>query len=176
VIPKPHQKHPILWPQHILQKNFQVVLMFLQEMLLAPARIHNQSQRQRHIHATRKIRDLLRHGIFVNLEVFLRQVIHQPAIRIPNGKRHRHQVYIYPNRFLRPAHRAHETRQCRNHRRHPSAHTSPHSAVANLPTYAHPACFVHSSIANPLTPSPPGYKLPPTTMPAAKHQKGPGNR
>ena len=100
MIPKANQQNPVLRPQDLLQKNFQVLLVLLSELILAPAHIHNQRQRQRQICAPRKKLDLLRHRIFQQLHILPLQAFHQLPLRIPRRERHIHQLHIHLDRSL----------------------------------------------------------------------------
>jgi hypothetical protein len=63
----------VLWPKDILKEHFQVVLVLLGEMILAAASIHDQSQGERHIGASREESNLLSNRVFKNLEIVLGQ-------------------------------------------------------------------------------------------------------
>ena len=102
VIPKANQKHAILRPQDLLQKNFQSLLMRLIEMALALASIHNQPERKRHIRAPRKKRNRLRHSILKYLHIVLSKRSNKSPRRIPRRKTNINKIHLNANRRLRP--------------------------------------------------------------------------
>src|SRR6266403_5993897 len=133
MVPKRHEKCPILWPQHFLQEYFQVLLVLLCKMVLASAHIHDQPQRQRNVRALRKKRDLLWRRVLEYLNVFLCEALHQRSARIPHRERHVHQIYRNMNRLLTERQPATQIHQQGTKQRHTSATRWPPPLFHEIP-------------------------------------------
>ncbi len=117
MVPKAHQEDPVLRPQHIPQKGFEIARVLLHKVILAAADIDDQSQRKRYTLRLREVRDLLRGTVFEHLHLVVRHSIHQRSRRVAHRKRDADEVYLYPQRILRRAMQAQQPRQ--QHRQHP---------------------------------------------------------
>jgi hypothetical protein len=103
VVAKTDQERAVFRSQNILQKNFQVMLVLLGKPILASAEVHNQSERQGHIHATGKEGDFLRDGVLENLDIILGEIVDQCSSGIPRSKSNVHEPDVNSDRLLGPA-------------------------------------------------------------------------
>src|ERR1700722_11942667 len=71
MIPKTNRKRLIIRLQHLVQKRLNVLLMFLNELVLTPALIDDQPDAQRKLVVMREETNLLGHSILNNREVAL---------------------------------------------------------------------------------------------------------
>jgi hypothetical protein len=79
--------------------------MALDEVLLAAADIRDQGQGEGHVQAARKERNALWNAVFEHLEIVLRQVARQRAMRVAHCKGHVHQVDVHADARLIRGHR-----------------------------------------------------------------------
>ena len=83
---------------HLPQKRLNVLLMLFDKLVLTPAHIDDQPDAQRKLIVMSKEPNLLRHAIFDNCEVVLRQPGNNPPLRIMDTQCSIDQVSLHLNR------------------------------------------------------------------------------
>jgi len=100
VIPETDQKYPILWTQDVVQKDLQVALMSLGELILAATEVYDQPESKGNFHTVGKEGNLLRHCVLEDFDFVFGKVLDENATRIASRECYVHESDVNSDRFL----------------------------------------------------------------------------
>ena len=83
-----HEGLVLILAQHVVQKTVAGGALLVEDATLAPARVHQQAERQRQVGLPGEIGDRLEVPVFLQLEVILAQVGDDLAVLVAHGREH----------------------------------------------------------------------------------------
>src|SRR5277367_2209708 len=101
MISKTDHERAVVRTQDFLEEDFQVLFMLLFKMFLAAAHVHDQCQGKGQVRAFCEELNLLRGGIFEQLDVVPPQIVDERAFGVAGREGYVDQVDVYPDGLLR---------------------------------------------------------------------------